>query len=106
MTGEITHWVEGALRPKVWTLGVGGVAEDLTGGTVALILTARDGSTVDTSSRVAIVSAPAGTVSYTPGAGDLVAHLSPYRATWQVTIGGVPARFPEVDPLVWHVRIP
>lgn len=62
-----------------------GVPVDLTGTTVALILTGRDGVLVTLGGSVSILDAANGVVRYLPAGTDLLAAKSPYRVRVKVT---------------------
>ncbi len=86
----------GDLYPITATLRANGAAKDLTAATVAITM-------VDTLTRAArttlqacaIVSAPAGTVSYTPIAGDVSEGV--LDVEFKVTQAGVTYHFPSAD---------
>lgn len=65
-----------------------GDAVDLSGATVELVLTGRDGVAVTTTGDVTVFDAAAGKVRYNPDAADLAAAKSPYRARYKVTDAG------------------
>jgi hypothetical protein len=62
-----------------------GVAVDLTGVTVALVLTGRDAVAVDTTGDVAVFEAATGKIRWNPDAADLAVTKSPYRIRAKVT---------------------
>jgi hypothetical protein len=86
----------GDLYPITATLRANGAAKDLTAATVVITM-------VDSLTRVArttlaacsIVSAAAGTVSYTPIAGDVAEGV--LDVEFRVTQGGVASHFPSAD---------
>jgi uncharacterized phiE125 gp8 family phage protein len=87
------------------TLKANGVAVDLTGMTVALMLQTANGVLVDTSSNVMIPSPLSGLVRYTPDPGDLLAQDTPHVARWKVTDGlGAVSFFPSDAGDVWVVQ--
>ncbi len=98
--------VEAWTGPIDMQLKADGVGPDLTGTTVALILRGNDDALVDTSGDVSIIApATAGKVRYSPGAADLVAAKSPYRARWKVTdAGSKVVYFPNGTADQWIVR--
>ena len=83
-------------------LTLGGVAYDLTGCTVKFVLRNRtndgDGGVRAFSDAATVVSEPAGTVSYQPGAG-FPTQIGKYRQEWEVTIvaTGRTLSFPSDD---------
>lgn len=82
-----------------------GAAPDLTGCTLALELKGTDGAAVTTT--VAFRDPAVATVRYSPGALDLSAAKSPYRARWKVTDAlGKIAWWPNGEPEKWIVRKP
>lgn len=83
---EIVEGWTGELGP--FTLKADGVAVDLTGMTVGLVLKKRAGETVSTLGNTRVDDAPnTGRVYYAPDADDMVNALSPYTVHWQVTDG-------------------
>lgn len=100
-----TELVEGWTAAIPFTLKADGAALDLTSLTVTLELRGRDGSPVNTTSKVAVTSAAAGQVTFTPVAGDLVASLSPYEARFVVTdTNGKVLKVPNSQqPDLWKV---
>lgn len=102
MTIDLT---EGWTAPVPFSLKADTAALDLTSMTVTLELTGRDGSSVNTSGKVAVVSAAAGTVTFTPASGDLKAALSPYAGRFVVTdSGGKVLKVPNGDADIWKVQ--
>jgi len=96
--------VQGWTGPIDMQLKADGVAVDLTGMTVVLILKDKDGTSVDTAGDVSILDAATGKVRYLGDPTDLVAANSPFRARWQVTDGaGRVVYFPSGPPDVWKV---
>jgi len=98
-------FVEGETAAKPFTLKGDDVALDLSGMTVTLELRGRDGSSVDTTSKVSVTSASEGQVTFAPAVGDLKASLSPYEARFVVTDGsGKVFKLPnDKKPLFWEV---
>lgn len=97
--------VEGQTGPVDKQLKVDGVALNLTGFTVALVLKTRAAVAVNTAGKVAVFDAAAGKVRYNPGATDLTAANSPYRAHWQVTDGVSKVHFfPSGEAEIWTVH--
>lgn len=83
---EIVEGWTGELGP--FTLKADGVAVDLTGMTVALILKDRSGAQVITTGDTRVDGTPStGQVYYRPDADDMSNALSPYTVHWQVTDG-------------------
>jgi uncharacterized phiE125 gp8 family phage protein len=95
--------VEGWSSPIDETLKSDGVAVDLTGMTVELLLQKADGSLVDTTGDVSVVTPGSGLVRYTPDAADLLAADSPHVARWKVTNAGKVTYFPNEAGEVWDV---
>jgi hypothetical protein len=74
------------------------------GASIALVLKDRSQGLVDMSgSKVAWISAAAGTVRVQPAAGDLLAERSPYTAAFIVTVSGATYSFPKDEPDIWKV---
>lgn len=81
---EIVEGWTGELGP--FTLKADGVAVDLTGMTVALVLKDKDGAAVDTTGDTRVSGTPtSGKVYYAPGAADMTNAASPYTVHWSVT---------------------
>lgn len=79
-----------------FTLKADGVAVDLTGLTVALVLTDVYGATVTVAGTTRVDGTPStGRVYYTPAAGDLRNALQPYKLRWRVTDGADVVFFPN-----------
>jgi hypothetical protein len=96
--------VEGWTGPIDEILQKAGVAENLTGMTVALLLQKASGAAVDTAGDVTIMDAPAGKVRYSPDPTDLLAAETPHVARWQVTDGaGKVVFFPSEAGEVWTI---
>lgn len=99
--------VEGWTGELNFTLKVDGTATNLTGATVTLSLTDRDGFEVATSGDVSIVTAASGTIKYAPDAADLLASGSPYRARFKVVDSSSLATFyPNGPGDEWRVHRP
>lgn len=60
-----------------------------------LHLTGVDDSVVNTSGKIAWATISTGVVTFTPGAGDLLASKSPYRVKFEVEDGDEVAFFPQ-----------
>ncbi len=92
---EIVEEWTGELGP--FTLKADGVAVDLTGLTVELVLTSRNGDAVVTTGDTRISGTPTtGQVYYRPDVDDMTAALSPYTLHWKVTDGsGYTVYFPN-----------
>lgn len=80
--------IEGTTTALEFQLLENGSAINLTGATVELILTDKDGTAVTTTSDITVTSATTGTVTYSPDAADLDSSKSPYRARWKITDSG------------------
>lgn len=79
-----------------FTLKADGVAVDLTGMTVALVLTDVLGATVTIAGSTRVDSDPTtGKVYYQPTAADLTNALQPYKLRWRVTDGADVVFFPN-----------
>jgi hypothetical protein len=84
-----------------------GVAVDLTGCTVALLLRKKDGSTLTLQGLTSVTNAAQGRVRFAPHADDLDATESPYVCRWKVTDGtGKVVYFPGGRADVWTVYKP
>ena len=101
----ITHkYVAGTTGPQDFRLLIDGVAADLTGKTVTLILTGRDGTVVDTTNDVSITGVTTGEVRYSPDSTDVPAANTPYTARWAVTdAAGKVVFFPSGAADRWNV---
>ena len=98
------NYVAGTTGPQDFKLLVDGVAADLTGKTVALILTGRDGVVVDTVGDVSVTGVLTGEVRYSPDSTDVPAANTPYTARWAVTDGaGKVVFFPSGAADRWNV---
>jgi uncharacterized phiE125 gp8 family phage protein len=87
------------------TLKSNGVAVNLTGMTVELVLQMAVGSLVDTAGNVTVPTPAAGLVRYSPGAADLIALDTPHVARWKVTDGnGKVVFFPSDAGEIWEVQ--
>jgi hypothetical protein len=97
--------VEGQTGPVDKQLLVDGVAISLSACVVTLVLKDRTGTLVDTAGKVAVLDEPTSKVRYNPGASDLSAAKSPYRAHWKVVDGSTKIHFfPSDDPEPWTVH--
>lgn len=65
-----------------------GVAVNLTGTTVALVLRDRDGTLVDTSGDLTVTDPATGKVTWNPDAADLAVAKTPHRLRFKVTDAG------------------
>lgn len=99
---EIVEGWTGELGP--FTLKADGVAVDLTGLTVELVLKDRNGTAVTTTGDTRVHGTPTtGQVYYRPDEDDMTNALSPYTVHWKVTDGsGYSVFFPNgaADTLV------
>lgn len=101
ITDEI---VEGWTEPLTFELddllvaGQAPVPTNLAGKTVTLSLAGADGTVINTSAKVQVIDEAAGKVEYTPGATDLKAIQSPYRARFKVVSGLVVVFYPAKSP--------
>lgn len=83
--------------PITATLKSNGSSVNLTGYTVTINITDKNGSPKVVNASVTITDAVNGRVSYTPGAGD-VDTVSSYLVEWKaVSPGGTPYHFPSKD---------
>jgi hypothetical protein len=80
--------------------------QNLTGATVTLSLTKRDGTILSTTGKVSVVNATAGLARYTPTTGDLVATDSPLSGRFKVTLIGKSNFYPSKQADCWIVRSP
>lgn len=102
-----TDIVEGWTGDLDFQLKADGVIVNLTGLTVELVLTDRDGVAVTTTGNITVFDAANGKVRYIPDAADLDDAKSPYRARWKVTDGtGKIVFFPNGVGDVYVVRKP
>lgn len=86
--------VAGETAPIVIPLFEDGAALDGTGMTVSdVLLTGKDGTQVDTSTKFAWSVQADGTVAYSPAAADFDAEKSPYRVRMKITDGTGKVRF-------------
>ena len=96
--------VEGTTANMDFTLTADGAAVNLTGATVVLVLSDKDGTAVTTTGDVVVVTAAEGKVRFAPDAADLDASLSPYRARFKVTdSGGQISYYPNTAADPWTV---
>jgi hypothetical protein len=98
------QWIEGDTSEQVFTLQENGVAADLSGATVQLVLrpAPRMGGPLRVH-PVDIVSASEGKVSFSPTGEELKVSESPYLARFRVTRNGVKSHFPNSTPDTWTV---
>jgi hypothetical protein len=97
--------VEGWTAAIDMQLNADGVAVNLTGATVELILRGVDGARVGSSGNLSIINSTGGQVRYLPDVGDLVARRSPYRARFKVTDAAAKIAFyPSGESDSWVVR--
>jgi hypothetical protein len=96
--------VEGWTEPIEHELLADGDVPGGSGKSVTLQLIDRNGFEVEIAGDVDWIDETAGTVRYTPDAGDLRASGSPYAARWKVTSSGESAFFPNGKADVWTVR--
>ena len=100
-------FVEGWTEPINYQLLADGVAQNLTGMTVALVGYQNAGKLFPFGGSVSVTDAVNGKVVFTPAAADLVAKGSPYNIRWKVTDSlGKIAYFPNQSPEVWVVQLP
>lgn len=96
--------VEGTTANLDFALTADGSAVNLTGATVTLVLTDKDGTAISTTGDVSIITAASGTVRYAPDAADLSASVSPLRARFKVTdVGGQIAYYPSGKADIWVI---
>lgn len=99
MAIQLKDVVEGWTEPIRHRLLNDGVALDIQGRTVELILETKAGVAVDTTGKTANLDDGTedlkGVVEYTPEAGDLMADDSPYYVVWKVTAFGEDAFWPN-----------
>ncbi len=97
--------VEGWTGNVDMRLKADGVAQNLTGSVVTLILRDRNGVEVDTTGDVSVPDAVNGIVRYGPDSVDLTNVGSPYSARWRVVDGSSKVTFfpSSVDPDAWKV---
>lgn len=102
----MTHVVEGWTERIRQQLFADGVAQNLTGATVALVAYSRTGTLLTLSGTAGVETAATGIVYFDPASTDLKASNSPLLVRWRVTIGGKVAYFPSHAPDQWIVRLP
>jgi hypothetical protein len=97
--------VEGWTGPLDFRLLADGSALDISGMTVELLLTAQDGTAIDTTGDTSITDATDGEVRYLPDPTDLDSDDSPILMRWKVTddLGRV-VYHPSGRPAVIAVR--
>jgi hypothetical protein len=98
-------WTEGETAPRQFTLWADDdTTQNLAGCTVVLILTAADGTDLDTTGDLVVTSAGTGVVTYAPKPAHIVSSNSPMTATFQVTDpGGYVGFFPGDGADEWEV---
>ena len=97
--------VEGWTGPIDDVLRSNGLAADLTGLVVELVLQTANGSLVPTAGDVTVVTPTEGVVRYLPGPTDLLATETPHVARWKVTDGAEKVTyFPNDAGEVWTVQ--
>src|SRR5207249_5895548 len=74
---------------------------DLTGWTVTLLLSAVDGTAIDTTGDLSPITIASGTFRFTPDADDLKAKDSIVRARFKAVNGAKVAYFPNVGADLW-----
>ena len=80
-------------------------AFDLTGSTVAITMRDAAGNILSPTGTLTVTSAAAGSVSYAPGVGELLASLSPISVRFKVTrSGGKISYFPSRSPEKWVIK--
>lgn len=94
--------VVGQTEPVEQQLTRNGVAENLTGATVELILW-RGAVTINTAADVTAYDVALGKVRYTPDWDDLTPGV--YQARWKVTKGSSIGFFPDGPADIWTVRV-
>ncbi len=100
---EIT-WIEGDTSQRLFILSQDGVAVDLTGATVDVMLRPAGGAgAVPRVYAATIVSASEGKIGWSPSPSYLKLSESPYTARLRVTSGGVVYYFPFPNPDLWRV---
>ena len=96
--------VEGTTANLDFALTADGSAVNLTGATVTLVLSDKDGTAVTTTGDVTVITAASGTVRYAPDSTDLDSTKSPYRARFKVTDSGAQiAYYPSGLADAWTV---
>jgi hypothetical protein len=97
--------VEGWTGPIDMQLTMDGVAGNMTGTTVALVLRDNAGALVTLGGVSSWVDAVLAKARYAPVAADLLMSKSPYTARWKVTDAtSKDVFFPNADSDVWIVR--
>ena len=102
-TLELVH---GWTSPLDFRLDDDGAATDLTGFTVALVLSdSINGSPVTLTGTTAVQTATGGTIRFSPGASDIV--KGSFKARFKVTDGSSNVAFyPNQGADTWEVRYP
>lgn len=99
--------VQGWTSPVDFRLDADGVAVDLSGMTVTLVLSTNNGELVSLGGSTSLLDATGGQVRYTPstGGGDFV--KGSFRGRWQVVDGDSKVvYFPNGEADTWNVRQP
>lgn len=100
---EIT-WVEGDTSQRLFVLSQDGVAVNLTGATVDVMVRPAGGAgSAPCAYAATIVSASEGKVGWSPSPTHLKVSESPYTARLRVTLGGLVYYFPFPNPDTWRV---
>lgn len=105
----IYNLVEGWTDPIDCIIKADGVALSLTGITVAIVASDKNGSSVTMPGTVSVTDAAAGKVRYAPSAAtDLLNSRSPMNIRWRLTDGSGKIRFvpnaPNRDK--WIISLP
>lgn len=103
-------WVEGETQSRDYRLDSGTAADDLTGKTLTVVLTKRDGTPV--ASPGTVVADPdqianKGKCTYTPAASTFIAADGPYRARFRAQQGPQLKFYPsDQDGERWEISLP
>lgn len=99
MITPLTEVVEGWTGALPFTLKADGVAVDLTGMTVSIVLKNALGTSIkDSTAGVTVTNATGGTVEYAPSSSDFVAAHTPYKLRFRVVDALTKTvYFPNVD---------
>lgn len=100
------NFVEGWTEPIPYQIQVDGSALDLSALDVDFLLYDCNGLLVDFDGTLEVEEGTDGNVSFSPAAGDLAAHLSPYAVRFKITSADGISFFPAERPEVWVVRKP
>lgn len=97
------HLHAGWTEPINDQLFADGVAVNLTGMTVAIVIQDAAGNTLSVAGTVSIPDPTNGKVRFAPNSGAITAVGSPWRVLWRVTSAGKDAYFPSEGYIRWSI---